>query len=307
MVSSASARRVTAFAIGGPTASGKSAVALELAEQFGFEIVSADAMQVYRGLDVGTAKPTLEERTRVLHHMIDVVPASSRFSVADWVVGAEDAILEAFRRGVTCLVVGGTGFYLDALARGLPTTPAADEAVQAVLYERLEQEGLDVLVASLEAKAPLDAMRAARNPRRVIRALEILERSGKPPSAFDLRPPRVSVQRVWLVPSMGALDPRIEARAKNMLAEGLVEEAAGLDSISLATASQAIGYREAAAVARGELSFDEAYRAIVMATRQYAKRQRTWFQGHEAEWMYPNLATEVQDALASWLAGARSH
>jgi tRNA dimethylallyltransferase len=301
----ASDPRPTAFLLGAPTASGKSAVALRLAERFGLEIVSADAMQVYRGLDVGTAKPTPAERERVPHHLIDVVAPDRPFSVADWVPRAEAAVRDAARRGRACLVVGGTGFYLQALAEGLPTTPPADPEAQAPLWARLEAEGVDALAAELATVAPEDAARAQRNPRRLVRALEVLARSGRPPSAFPRRAPRVRVDRTWLVPAMEALEPRILARARAMLDGGLVEEAARLDGASLATASQAIGYAEAAALARGEASREEALAAIVAATRRYARRQRTWFRKHAAERRFAALAPAAWDELAAWLERGR--
>jgi len=294
----------TAFLLGAPTAAGKSGVALRLAERFGMEIVSADAMQVYRGLDVGTAKPSPADRARVPHHAIDVVEPGAAFSVADWVPRAEAAILDAAARGVACLVVGGTGFYLHALAEGLPTTPAADAEAQAPLWARVEAEGVEPLATELAAAAPQDAARADRNPRRVVRALEVVRRTGRPPSAFPRRPPQVRVDRTWLLPSMAELDPRIEARARAMLAGGLVEEAAALDPASLATASQAIGYAEAAAVARGDLDREAAFDAIVAATRRYARRQRTWFRKHTAERRIARLATAAEPELAAWLAAA---
>lgn len=302
----ASDPRPTAFLLGAPTASGKSAVALRLAERFGLEIVSGDAMQVYRGLDVGTAKPTAAERARVPHHLIDVVAADRPFSVADWVPRAEDAVLDAARRGRACLVVGGTGFYLQALAEGLPTTPPADPEAQASLWARLEADGVDALASELAAAAPEDAERAQRNPRRLVRALEVLTRTGRPPSAFPRRPPRVRVDRTWLLPSMEELEPRIAARARAMLDAGLAAEAAALDPASLATASQAIGYAEAAALARGEATREETLAAIVAATRRYARRQRTWFRKHAAERRFAALAPAAWDELATWLARARA-
>lgn len=296
--------RPTAFLLGAPTASGKSAVALRLAERFGMEIVSADAMQVYRGLDVGTAKPSAAERARVPHHGIDLVAPDAPFSIAAWVDVAERSIIDAYRRGVACLVVGGSGFYLHALAVGLPTTPPADRAVQADIEARLARIGVAGLEAELAAAAPDDARRAQRNPRRLVRALEVLERTGRPPSAFPFRPPRVAVDRSWLLPSMDELEPRIEARAAAMLDGGLIEEAAALDPAALATASQAIGYAEAAAVARGERSRDDAADAIVLATRQYARRQRTWFRTHPSERRFPHLAHDAEADVAAWLERA---
>ena len=296
------ASRPTALLLGAPTASGKSAVALRLAERRGLEIVVADAMQVYRGLDVGTAKPSAAERARVPHHGLDLVGPSDAFSVADWVAHAEAAIHDAAGRGVTCLVVGGTGFYLEALAEGLPTVPAADPDVQAPLWARVEAEGIGPLLAELRSVAPEDAERAQRNPRRVVRALEVWTRTGRPPSAFPRQASRVAVDRTWLRPPLEALEPRIEARARRMLAGGWPEEAAALEPAALATAAQAIGYREAAALARGERSEAEVLEAVVRATRRYARRQRTWFKRHLAERTFEALAGDVEGALEAWVA-----
>lgn len=298
------AARPTALLLGAPTASGKSAVALRLAERHGLEIVVADAMQVYRGLDVGTAKPSAADRARVPHHGLDLVDPSEGFSVAAWVAHAERAIHDAAARGATCLVVGGTGFYLDALAEGLPTVPAADPDVQAPLWARVEGEGIDPLLEELRAVAPEDAERAQRNPRRVVRSMEVWRRTGRPPSAFPRRAPRVAVDRTWLRPPMAALEPRIAARARRMLAGGWPEEAAALEATALATASQAIGYREAAAFARGERDGGDVLAAVVRATRRYARRQRTWFTRHPAERTFEALAEDVEGALEAWVGGA---
>lgn len=296
--------RPLAYLLGAPTASGKSEVALALAEAHGLEIVNADAMQVYRGLDVGTAKPSPADRARVPHHLIDIVEPSERFSVADWARRAEEAVLDAARRGRRTLVVGGTGFYLQALAEGLPTTPPADPAQQAPLWAWLEAEGREALADALHEVSPVDAARAGRNPRRLVRAWEVVRTTGDPPSAFGRTRPRVRVTRTWLVPSMDALAPRIEARTRAMLAGGLVEEAARLDMAALATASQAIGYAEAAALARGEIGREEAFERIVHATRRYARRQRTWFRHHACEVLRHALAPDVYPELAAWIAGA---
>lgn len=291
-----------AYVLGAPTASGKSSVALRLAEARGLEIVSADAMQVYRGLNVGTAKPTPAERRRVPHHLIDVVEPDEGFSVAAWLRAAEEAILAAHDRGTRTLVVGGTGFYLEALAEGLPTTPVADPLIQERLWARLGDEGFGSLLRELQDAAPVDAERAQRNPRRVVRALEILQRTGRPPSSFGRTRPRVRVDRTWLLPSLDQLEPRIAQRARVMLHGGWAEEAAALDPARLATASQAIGYAEAAAVARGELEPEVALETIVLATRRYARRQLTWFRRHSAERRLDMLAHQAEPALNAWLS-----
>lgn len=270
-------RRVPALV--GPTASGKSAAALALAEELGLEIVSADAMQVYRGLDIGTAKPTPEERRRVRHHLIDVVDPDERFSVARYVELVEAAIADVFSRGRVPLVVGGTGFYLRALREGVPTAPEADPERQAPLWRAVEEGRLDELVAELEAASPADAARAACNPRRVVRSLEVLRLTGRPPSAFPPTRPRFAYEVFLLDPPADELRRRIALRARKQFEEGLVEEVRSLLERypELPTARQAIGYKEVIAHVRGEATLEEAVLAVTVATARYAKRQRTWF------------------------------
>lgn len=267
----------------------------------GMEIVSADAMQVYRGMDVGTAKPTAHDRAAVPHHMIDVATVGEPFDVARWMRGAEDAIVGAASRGVPCLVVGGTGFYLDALAHGLPTVPPADREVQAPLWDRVEREGVDALRRELARRAPADAERAGVNPRRVVRALEIVLRTGIPPAEFPRRPSAVRLRRFWCVPSMAALRPRIEARCVDMFARGWPDEAASFDAAQLVTARQAIGYADARKVAAGTTSLDDAIAQVTAATIRFAKRQRTWFRGHPAERVVDTLAEDAESTLRRWL------
>ncbi len=265
-------------------------------------------MQVYRGMDIGTAKPTAADRRAVPHHAIDLVDADTAFSIADWTDHAIAAVRDVRARGRIPFVVGGTGFYLQALVRGVPTVPAADPDVQASLWERLEREGLEPLVAELEAASPPDAARAQRNPRRVIRALEVLERTGRPPSSFGFRRPPFEVRFAVLLPSMDALEPRIAARTAAMFDAGLVDEVRRLASRhdALPTALQAIGTKEVAEHLRGEIDLDAAKAAVELATRQYAKRQRTWFRKearHGVDRVFRALAPDVVDELAAWLDG----
>lgn len=290
-------------ALGAPTAAGKSAVALDLAERLDLEIVSADAMQIYRGMDIGTAKPTVAERARVPHHVIDVVDPGAEFSVANWVPLAEAAIADVRGRGKTPFVVGGTGFYLRALSRGLPTVPAADAAVQEEIWAEHRTGGLEPLLRELREASPADANRAQRNPRRVVRAVEILRRTGRPPVAFPFTEPAYSLSKVVLVPDMDALAPRIEARTERMFAAGLVEEVQRLlpSHPDATTAMQAIGYKEVVEHLRGDATLAEAKAAVTLATTQYAKRQRTWFRKEPGATRFDALAPDVADALATWL------
>lgn len=265
--------------LGGATASGKSALALDLAKTFDVEIISADAMMVYRGMDIGTAKPTRAERARVPHHLLDVVSPDEAFSVARYVPLAEAAIEGALARGRLPLIVGGTGFYIRALTQGLPTTPAADPEAQRPLWERLAREGVAALEQDLRRLSPTDAARAQRNPRRLVRALEIWERTGRSPATFPPTGPRYrfSKRRLELPPA--ALGAAVTRRTEAMFARGLVAEVAQLLARypNPPTALQAIGYKEVRAALGGACTLAEAQRAVAQATLRYAKRQRTWF------------------------------
>jgi tRNA dimethylallyltransferase len=288
--------------LAGPTASGKTALALELARYFPLEVISADAMMVYRGMDIGTAKPSSQERSSVPHHLLDVVNPDEPFNVADYVRLAEQAIKEVLERKKIPLVVGGTGFYIRALVEGLPTVPEADETVQAELYKRLEREGLDKLLGELEHASPSDAKRTERNPRRVVRALEIIQRTGKAPSDFPMTTPAFTYDKVILAPTMEHLRPRIEARTEAMFAAGLTDEVIRLfrQYPTLATAKQAIGYKEVVDYLAGQMTLEQAKAAVTLATTQYAKRQRTWFRKESGK-VYENLASDIQRDVMLWL------
>ncbi len=265
-----------------PTASGKTAAVLRLADLAvgrGLEVISADALQVYRGFDIGTAKPTAADRERVPHHLVDAVAPEGTMDAVSWTRAAETAIEDALARGARPLVVAGTGFYLDALDRGLPTTPAADPALRASLEAERAERGLAALLDELRSLAPEDAAASQGNPRRVLRALEVLRASGRPPSAFPRTPPRFALRSFVALPPAAALEARVDARVASMLAAGWLDEVAAL-MVRVPPAApgwQAIGYAELVRVVRGEATLDDAAAAIARATRRYAKRQRTWF------------------------------
>jgi tRNA dimethylallyltransferase len=275
----------------GLTASGKTALSLELAKHHRLEIISADAMMVYRGMDIGTAKPSVLERDNTPHHLIDILPPNQNFSVAEWVRAAETAIGEILARGKTPLVVGGTGFYIRALSQGLPSTPMSEPAQIAKLEQELQKQGLDALYAELEQHSPQDAERSQKNPRRVLRALEILRGTGQAPSSFAPIPPKYTFFKVALVSAMSDLEPQIAQRVEWMFASGLLKEAQELADIFAkdgrrATSFQAIGYKQALDYLLGTsdangnhvaIDLEETKRRVVLATRQYAKRQSTWF------------------------------
>lgn len=268
--------------LAGPTGSGKTLLALRLGEELPLEVVSADATTVYRGLDIGTDKPTPEERARVPHHLVDVLEPSEAMSVARFLEMAERAIGEVLFRGRVPLVVGGTGYYIRALSQGLYQLPPPDPLFQEVLWRELEERGVEPLLAELGAASPEDARRVGRNPRRLVRALEVLRRTGTPPARFPKRPPRFRYKKLVLFPERAWLWPRLEERARAQFQKGLVEEVRALLQRypEIPTALQAIGYKEVVGYLRGEYSLEEALERDIRAVKAYAKRQYTWFR-HE--------------------------
>ena len=272
----------------GPTASGKSALALAIAEEIGGEIISCDSMQIYRRMNIGTAKPTKEELCRVPHHMIDVVEPWENFSCADYARLADEAISDVLARGKTPIVCGGTGLYLDALLRGgLPEIADSDEGYRAELCALLEREGAERLHAMLEEVDPESAEAIhMNNTKRVIRALEIFHTSGRKKSELDKENSRLDGKYEPLAvglfyPDRSVLYERIDRRVDAMVEEGLLDEVRALDAEGVfersKTASGAIGYKELLGYIRGEMSLDESVEILKMATRRYAKRQCTWF------------------------------
>lgn len=265
-----------------PTAAGKSALALELAQEFGLEIVAADAFTVYRGLDIGTAKPTPEDRAAVPHHLIDVAAVTEEFDVAQFVRLAEERLADIQARGGRPLLVGGTGFYLSALIRGLPLTPPSRAAERQQIEQELQERGLEALLGEIGQVSPAEAQRMERNPRRVVRALEVYRRTGQFPGDFGYSPPKFRYAVTAFTRPPAELESRMRVRIQDMLAAGWPGEAEWLarqvdpDGLPRATAWQALGYREALALACGELSVLDASERIFVATRQYAKRQQTW-------------------------------
>jgi tRNA dimethylallyltransferase len=294
-------------AIVGPTASGKTALALRLAEAAGAEIVSADSQQVYRGMDIGTGKATPEERARVPHHLIDVITPREVMTAARFAELADAAIAGAAARGRPVVVAGGTGLYLRALLHGLFPGPAAEENVRA----RLLGEDADALHRRLAAVDPAAAARLpARDVRRVVRALEVHELTGKPMSAHQAdhdwrrRPERYPTRRIGLDPDPAERRARIDARVRAMLAAGLEDEVRALAAAGYdlgARAFDAIGYREVRGRLRGELAEAELLPAIQAATRRYARRQLSWFRAEPGITWYKAGAEVDVGALAAWL------
>lgn len=294
-------------AIVGPTASGKSALALSLARDRGGEIVSCDSLQVYRGLDIGSAKPTPAERRAVPHHLIDVVSPEEHFSAADYARLARAAVAGIALRGRLPIVAGGTGLYLRALRRGLFEGPSRDPALRARLEGLLRRHGHRRLHRLLSGVDPAAAARIDPNDAvRIVRALEVFWKTGRTISEHQRAAPPFPETHEWLVvglsPPRDALQQAVEGRTEAMLAGGLLEEVRGLLARHPSTVRplQAIGYRQAAAVVRGECAVAQAQRDIVKETMRYAKRQLTWFRHQEdARWFA--APEEARRAIEAWL------
>lgn len=290
---------IIALAITGPTASGKTALSLDLAEKFGCEIISCDSMQIYSGMNIGTAKAAPAERERVRHHMIDLVPPTEKYSVSRYRDEASACAKDIAKRGKLPLFVGGTGLYIDSLMRGeADSVPESDsEYREKILSEIKTDEDRDRLYSRLCEVDPQSALATHKNNlKRVIRALEIYDKTGKPKSYFD-RETRLAVRDFDI--RMITLDfhnrenlyKRVDERVEQMLDAGLVDEARELFERGYlepdSTANQAIGYKELVPYLEGEATLDDCKAAIKLATRRYAKRQLTWFR-HEggAERLY---------------------
>ena len=292
------------YAVVGPTASGKSALALEIANRYGGEIVSCDSMQLYRRMNVGPAKPTADEMAAVPHHLIDVAEPTESFSAADYVALADGAIREIIARGKMPIICGGTGLYLDALLRESDFGEGlTDDALRAELLDFARQNGNEALHSILRELDPESAETIhPNNVKRVARAIEICRLSGERKSDIDRRSKegenRFDIRCVGLLyPDRARLYERIDSRVDAMIADGLVEETRALmeEGVFLknSTAAQAIGYKELMGYIRGEESLFAATERLKMATRRYAKRQITWFSAREyVKWLDVGEKTE---------------
>jgi tRNA dimethylallyltransferase len=294
----------------GPTASGKTAVGVALARQMEAEIVALDSMTLYRGMDIGTAKPSYAERGGVPHHLIDVIDPSDSASVALYRTWALEAIAKIEARGKRVLFVGGTALYLKALLRGLFEGPAADPALRRALEDEADSLGDAALHARLATLDPVSASRLHENDRkRVVRALEVLTATGRPLSVWQTghdRPAPACVRVFALERSNNTLAARIDRRVVAMFEAGLVDEVRGLmeGANPLGTvASQGVGYREVISLLAGNATLDETIRRVQARTRQFAKRQRTWFRGlaEVSHWPVPE-GEDPEETAAGLLA-----
>lgn len=262
----------------GPTAAGKSSIALELAERHGADILSADSRQIYKRFDIGTAKPSRAERARVQHFGVDIVDPAERYSAARWAREADEWISESRAAGRIPLVVGGTGFYIRALVEPLADSPVFDTAQRLTIGSELEQLSTEHLRRWCLL---LDPARAELGRTQLLRAIETALLSGKRLSDFHAAAPRLQPRNArFLVVDRGpALQERIAQRIDAMFAAGWVDEVRELamDVSPSAPAWMSSGYSTVRALARGEINFDAAREKVLIETRQYAKRQRTWF------------------------------
>jgi len=279
---------MTGIAIAGVTASGKSDLAAELALRYGGEVISCDSMLVYRGCDIGTAKPSEEEKRGVPHHLIDILDPDAPFSAADFAACAEKAEADILARGKLPVICGGTGLYLDAYLRG---GFASDSPRSDAVRERLEKEcstyGAEEMHRRLAERDPEAAAAIhANNVRRVLRALEIYEITGKTKTELDKETPQHTLVRDYKTVALKYSDKelrnaRIEQRVRKMFAMGLAEETERLRADGVfekcAAAAQAIGYKELFPYLNGEESREDAIMRLTVATRRYAKRQQTWY------------------------------
>ena len=281
-----------ALLIMGPTASGKSALALAVAERIGGEIVNADSMQVYRDFRILTARPSPAEEARAPHHLYGHVDAAELYSTGRWQNEALAAIAAIRGRGATPILVGGTGLYFKALTQGLADIPAADPDIRAALRERAAREGAPALHAELAARDPATAARLEPNDApRILRALEVLETTGESISAFQANTQAPLAREQWaglaLTPEREALYGAINARFDAMLAAGALDEVRAVAARQLDPALPAMKAHGAPALMahlRGELSLTEAADIGKRDTRRYAKRQFTWIAGQMPDW-----------------------
>ena len=275
--------------IAGPTASGKTALAVELARELNGEVVSCDSMQIYKRMDIGTAKPTIEEMAGIPHHMLGVAEPEEDFSVSKYCEMASPIVDDIVARGKTAIIAGGTGLYMDSLMRGNDFAPFPATGHRERLEEKLAIVGLEAMIAELSAIDPEAVTRAQRNPRRIIRALEVFYETGETITSHNLKtqaiPPRYSP--LWLgldFEPRALLYERIDLRVGIMMEMGLEKEIRDLLSSGISpncTAMQAIGYKEFVAALDGQCTMEEAADEVRKASRRYAKRQLTWFRRNE--------------------------
>jgi len=301
----------------GPTASGKTDLAVRLAERFDGEIVNADSMQVYRGMDIGTAKPSPELRHRVPHHLIDIADPDQDFSASDFRREAAKAIADIARRSKRAFIVGGTGLYIRALLQGLVDSPSGVGEVRLELEEEARRHGNEALLGELANVDPVTAERLHPNDLvRIIRALEVYRMTGKPiskqRSSHGFSGDYYCVLKLGLTVDRRELYERIDRRVDRMMGDGLVDEVRTLLALGFSPqlkALRSIGYRQICAYLSGEYPLDEGVRLIQRDTRRYAKRQMTWFKNDkEINWVeYSDNFASIYNNVIEFFAKGEDH
>jgi len=303
----------------GPTASGKTGVAVELARRLPLDIISVDSALVYRGMDIGTAKPGPDILATAPHRLIDIRDPAEAYSAAEFRADALAAMAGISAQGRIPLLVGGTFLYFRALEQGLSAMPAAAPEIRARLEAEARCDGLECLHARLARVDPVAAARIhVTDPQRILRALEVYEQTGEPMSAFHARgrsdaPPYRLLKLALLPQDRAVLHERIAARFRAMLTAGLVEEVRQLylrgDLGPELPAMRAVGYRQVWAYLAGEISYEELPERAIVATRQYARRQLTWLRGEANIEHYPaeddTVADRVAERIGDWLGSKK--
>ena len=297
--------RIPVAAVIGPTASGKSDLAVEICRRFGGEVVSADSMQIYKGMDIATAKPTEEEKKNIPHHMMDFLDNASDYSVALYQQAASECIADIHLRGLLPVVCGGTGLYVDTLLNNVKLSEDSyDGELRSSLLKRAEDEGADKLLEEVRVFDPEYAEKLhPNNVKRIVRALEVYKTTGTTMTEQIKLSKQTSPYDVCFI-GLDAEDrqflyDRIDRRVDIMLERGLESEAREyLASANGSTSAQAIGYKELQPYIEGEISLDEAVENLKRATRRYAKRQLTWFRRNERiNWLYIDKYQKREDML----------
>ena len=291
--------------IAGPTASGKTALAVALAKEFPGEVVSCDSMQVYKRMDIGTAKPSLEEREGIVHHMIDVAEPDEDFSVSRYCAQAGPIVDDIVSRGKTAIIAGGTGLYMDSLIKGNDFAPFPSTGIREKLEAQADAEGMEAMASWLRSVDPEAAARI-HDRKRLLRALEVYLETGETITEHNRRtqaiPPKYTP--LWLgldFADRADLYSRIDLRVDIMLQQGLVEEIKNLLASGIpekATAMQAIGYKEFVEALKGNGTIEEAAEAVKLSSRRYAKRQLTWFRRNKAlHWLTRNTGEGAEEII----------
>ncbi len=295
--------------VAGPTGTGKSELALELAQRLDGEVINADSMQLYRGMDIGTAKLGPDERRGVPHHLLDVLDVTATATVAAYQADARAVIEDVLNRGRTPLLVGGSGLYIRAVVDGIEF-PATDPVVRARLEDDLRRVGAPVLAQRLAERDPQAAASIGpANGRKIVRALEVIEITGRPFSATMPRygAPAYDAVQLLLDRETTGLDARLERRVRTMAAVGLLDEVRRLEAVGLrrgVTASRALGYAQFLAVLDGASTTEQAIVATTAATRRFVRRQRSWFRrDHRMIGLHADRADLLERALEA-VAGA---